>query len=155
VDTLQMILLLVNIAGGVAVMGSYVLWLRGSPGGADALWGGVPVKIRPAYTVSMVLSAIGYLAVLHYLFFGAVPDEVQIVGSPGFVWFIAIVVLILFPSALRMPLSALYLDRPSTGTWIAVRAVLFIVGLASIALAWSLLALEPSGGWSTSWPGPD
>ena len=145
-DTLQIILLIMNIVGGVAVIGSYVLWLRGSPGGADAFWGGVPAKIRPVYTVSMVLSAIGYLALLYYLFFEAVPDKLQIAGSPGFVWFIPIVVLMLFPSALWMPLSGLYLDRPSAGAWIAVRGVLFVVGLASIALAWALLSLEPAGG---------
>lgn len=145
-DTLQIILLLMNVAGGVAVIGSYVLWLRGSPGGADALWGGVPARIRPVYTASMILSAIGYLLVLYYLLVAAVPDAVQICGSPGFEWFIPIIVLMLFPSALWMPLSSLYVDRPSTSIWVAVRTVLFIVGLASIALAWALLALEPSGG---------
>jgi hypothetical protein len=145
-DTLQIILLLMNVVGGVAVLGSYVLWLKGSPGGADALWGGVPAKIRPVYGVSMIFSAIGYLAVLYYLFFTADPGEVQIAGGSGFVWFIPIIVLMLFPSALWMPLSALYLDRPGRGAWVGVRVVLFVVGLASIALAWALLALEPSGG---------
>jgi len=146
VDTLQIILLLMNVVGGVAVIGSYVLWLRGSAGGANALWGGVPTKIRPVYTTSMVLSAIGYLAVLYYLFFEATPSEAQIWGEAGFVWFIPIIVLMLFPSALWMPLSSLYVDRPSAGTWVAIRTVLFIVGLASIALAWALLTLKPSGG---------
>jgi hypothetical protein len=146
VDALQIILLLMNVVGGVAVIGSYVLWLRANPGGANTLWGGVPARIRPVYTISMILSAIGYLAVLYYLLFEPVPDEVQIGGRLGFVWFIPIVVLMLFPSALWMPLSSLHVDRPSTGTWIAIRTVLFIVGLASIALAWALLALEPSGG---------
>ncbi len=47
------------------------------------------------------------------------------------VWFIPIVVLMLFPSALWMPLSSLYVDKPSSGAWIAVRTVLFVVGLAS------------------------
>ena len=145
-DALQIILLIINVVGGVAVIGSYVLWLRGSPSGADALWGGVPTRIRPVYTVSMILSAIGYLAVLCYLLFESVPDEVQIGGSLGFEWFIPIVVLMLFPSALWMPLTSLYVDRPSIGKWIATRTVLFIVGLASIALAWALLALEPSCG---------
>lgn len=150
-DALQIILLLMNVFGGAAVIGSYVLWLRGSSGGANALWGGVPARLRPVYTVSMILSAIGYLAVFYYLLFEPVPDEVQIGGNLGFVWFIPIVVLMLFPSALWMPLSSLYVDRPSAGAWIAVRAVLFIVGLASIALAWALLTLEPNGGDAAYW----
>ena len=150
-DTLQIILLLMNVVGGVAVVGSYVLWLRGSPGGANALWGGVPARLRPVYTASMILSAIGYLAVFYYLHFKPVPDEAEIGGGLGFVWFIPIVVLMLFPSALWMPLSSLYVNRPSTGTWIAVRAVLFVVGLASIALAWALLTLKANGGDAAYW----
>jgi hypothetical protein len=144
VDALQIVLLLINIVGGVAVIGSYVLGLRGESRGADALWGGVPARIRPVYTVSMILSAIGYLAVLYYAFFELVPDEVEIGGRFGFVLFIPIFVLMLIPSALWMPLSNLYVDNPRTGTWIAIRTVLFIVGLASIALAWALFALEPN-----------
>ncbi len=150
-DTLQIILLLMNVVGGVAVIGSYVLWLRGDPGGANALWGGVPARLRPVYTVSMILSAIGYLAVFYYLLFEPIPAEVEGGASFGFVWFIPIVVLMLFPSALWMPLSRLYVDRPSTPTWVAVRAVLFIVGLASIALAWALLTLKHDGGDVAYW----
>jgi len=129
VNALQIILLILNVVGGVAVIGSYVLWLRGNAGGANALWGGVPERIRPVYTVSMILSAIGYLAVAYYLLVAALPCQVQIGGRLGFEWFVPIVVLMLFPSALWMPLSALYLDRPRSSTWIAVRTVLFIVGL--------------------------
>jgi uncharacterized membrane protein len=151
VDAQQIILLLMNVVGGAAVIGSYVLWLRGSSGGANALWGRVPAGLRPVYTISMILSAIGYLAVFYYLLFEAGADEVRISGELGFVWFIPIVVLMLFPSALWMPLSSLYVDRPSTVIWIAVRTVLFVVGLASIALAWALLALEPNDGNAAYW----
>jgi hypothetical protein len=145
-DALEIVLLVINIVGGAAVIGSYVLGLRGESRGANALWGGVPARIRPLYTVSMLLSAIGYLAVLYFLFFSADPDKVKIAGGAGYVLFIPIIVLMLFPSAVWMPLSNRYVDKPETGTWIAIRLVLFIVGLASIALAWALFALEPSGG---------
>jgi len=142
--TETIILLVLNIVGGVAVIGSYALGLRGESSGADALWGGVPARIRPLYTVSMVLSAIGYLSVLYFVFFELVPDEVEIGGRFGFALLYPIIVLMLIPSAFWMPLSNLYVKNPRTGVWIAVRAVLFIVGLASIALAWALFALEPS-----------
>lgn len=150
-DEQQIILLLMNVLGGAAVLGSYVLWLRGSPGGADALWGGVPARLRPVYTVSMILSAIGYLAIFYYLHFEPGPDEVTIGGGLGFVWFIPVIVLMLFPSALWMPLSSLYADRPSRGAWIGVRAVLFVVGLASIALAWALFTLRPNNSDTAYW----
>jgi hypothetical protein len=139
----KIILLLVNILGGAAVIGSYILGLRGESGGAKALWGGVPSGIRPVYTVSMVLSAIGYLAVLYMVLFKLAPGEVAVGGRFGFAIFIPIFLLILVPSALWMPLTNHYVSDPGTGVWIAIRTVLFVVGLASIALAWAFFALKP------------
>ncbi len=89
----------------------------------------------------MILSAIGFLAVLYYICFELTPDEV-IIGSFGFYIFFPIFVLILGPSALWLPLSKHYLQKPGVGRWAVVRIVLLLVGLASIALAWALFALE-------------
>lgn len=138
----KIILLIINIVGGAAVIGSYVLGLRGEAGGASTLWGGVPEGIRPVYVVSMVLSAIGYFAILYFMFFRLVPDQVVVAGRLGFGVFYAIFLLILIPSAFWMPLTNLYVSDPSTVLWIAIRAVLAIVGLASIAMVWALLALD-------------
>jgi hypothetical protein len=149
-DPQKIILLLINVVGGAAVLGSYVLGLRGKTGGADALWGGVPAKVRPVYTASMVLSAIGYLAVLYFLFFRLVPDEVTIAGS-GFALFFPIFLLILIPSALWMPLTNAYVSEPRTSVWVAIRTVLFIVGLASVALAWAFFELEVGERGAAHW----
>ena len=138
----QIILLIINIIGGVAVIGSYVIGLRGQSGGADVLWGGVPTSIRPVYGVSMILSALGYFAFLYFILFRLVPDEVSIGGRFGFSLFFAIFVVMLIPSALWMPLTNVYVGNSSTGTWIAVRTVLVLVGLASIGLVWALLGLQ-------------
>jgi hypothetical protein len=143
VDILKIILLLINILGGAAVIGSYMLGLRGESRGSNALWGGVPARVRPVYSVSMILSAIGYLAVLYFIFFKLVPSEVVIGGRFGFAVFVPIFLLILIPSALWMPLTNHYVSTPGTGMWIAVRTALFVVGLASIALAWAFFALQP------------
>jgi hypothetical protein len=62
--TQQIILLIINVIGGAAVIGSYVLGLRGQSGGAHVLWGGVPSSVRPVYGVSMILSALGFFAFL-------------------------------------------------------------------------------------------
>ena len=140
--TQQIILLIINALGGVAVIGSYVLGLSGQSSGANVLWGGVPANIRPVYTVSMILSALGYFAFLYYIFFRLTPSEVGIAGVSGFTLFYVIFVLILIPSAFWMPLTNLYVSNPGTGIWIGVRTVLAIVGLASIALLWALLTLH-------------
>jgi hypothetical protein len=138
----QIILLVINVVGGIAVIGSYILGLSGQSGGSNVLWGGVPANIRPVYTVSMVLSALGYFAFIYFILFRLVPGEVVIGGRFGFSLFFAIFLLILIPSAFWMPLTNMYVGSQSAGIWVAIRTVLAIVGLASIALFWALLSLK-------------
>ena len=143
--TQQIILLIINVIGGAAVIGSYVYGLNAQAGGANVLWGGVPVNIRPVYTISMILSALGYFAFLYYIFFRLNPAQTSIAGVSGFTIFYVIFLLILIPSAFWMPLTNVYVGNPSTGLWVWVRTVLALVGLASIALVWALLSLETRG----------
>jgi hypothetical protein len=138
----QIILLIINVIGGAAVIGSYIFGLSGQTGGANVLWGSVPANIRPVYTVSMVLSALGYFAFLYYIFFRLDPAQTSIAGISGFTLFYVIFLSILIPSAFWMPLTNAYVGNPSTGMWIWVRTVLAIVGLASLALLWALLTLQ-------------
>jgi len=135
----HIILLVINIIGGAAVIGSYIFGLRAQSGGAIALWGGVPENIRPVYGISMILAALGYFAFMYYIFFQLNPSEVSVVGTFDFSLFYVIFLIILIPSALWMPLTNLYVDNPGTGTWIWIRTVLILVGAASIALVWALL----------------
>ena len=50
-----------------------------------------------------------------------------------------------------MPLTNLYADAPSRGAWTGIRVVLFLVGLASIALAWALFTLRPGNRDKAYW----
>ncbi len=150
-DIQQIVLVIINVIGGIAVIGSYVLGLRGQSGGADVLWGGVPASIRPVYGVSMILSALGYFAFLYFVLFRLTPDEVRIGGRFGFSLFFAIFLVMLIPSAFWMPLTNVYVSNPSTGLWIAVRTVLLLVGLASIGLLWALLSLQPKNHGVAYW----
>jgi hypothetical protein len=138
----HIILLVINVIGGAAVIGSYIFGLNAQSGGASVLWGGVPANIRPVYTVSMILSALGYFAFLYYIFFRLDPAQTSIAGVSGFSLLYVIFVLILIPSAFWMPLTNLYVGNPGTGIWIWVRTVLALVGLASIALFIALLTLQ-------------
>jgi hypothetical protein len=140
--TQQIILLVINIIGGAAVIGSYIFGLNSSTGGANVLWGGVPENIRPIYTVSMILSALGYFAFFYFILFRLVPAEVSIAGRFGFSLFYVIFLVMLIPSAFWMPLTNIYVSSPGTGIWIGIRTVLALVGLASIALVWALLSLQ-------------
>jgi hypothetical protein len=138
----HIILLIINVIGGAAVIGSYIFGLNVQSGGANVLWGGVPANIRPVYTVSMILSALGYFAFLYYIFFRLDPAQTIIAGISGFTLFYVIFLLILIPSAFWMPLTNFYVGNPSTGMWVLIRTVLAIVGLASISLLWALLTLH-------------
>jgi hypothetical protein len=140
--TPQIILLVINIIGGGAVIGSYIFGLNAQTGGANVLWGGVPENIRPVYFVSMLLSALGYFAFLYYIFFRLDPAQISIAGVTGFTMFYVIFLVILIPSAFWMPLTNMYVGNPGPGLWIAVRTVLALVGLASIALLVALLTLQ-------------
>jgi len=138
----QIILLIINTIGGGAVLGSYVYILKSTPNSADALWGGVPSWLRPVYTASMVLSALGYFAFLYFILFRLVPEDVVITNRFGFSLFHIVFLGILVPSALWMPLTSAWVANPSTILWIAVRTVLFLVGLFSCVLVWALLSLQ-------------
>ena len=138
----QIVLLVINFIGGIAVIGSYIYGLNAQSGGASILWGGVPENIRPVYTVSMILSALGYFAFIYFILFRLNPDEVSIAGTFGFSIFFSIFILILLPSALWMPLTNFYVGTPSTGTWVIVRIILALVGIGSIALVLALLGLQ-------------
>ena len=142
----QIVLLIINFIGGIAVIGSYIYGLNAQPGGANILWGGVQSNIRPVYTVSMVLSALGYFAFMYFILFRLDPGEVSIAGTFGFSIFFSIFILILLPSALWMPLTNFYVGAPSTGAWVIVRIILALVGIGSIALVWALLSLPTREG---------
>jgi hypothetical protein len=137
----HIILLLINILGGAAVIGSYVFGLKGQSAGANVLWGGVPVNIRPIYTVSMIISALSFFAFIFYIFFRLDPAQVRIAGTSGFTMFYVIFLVMLIASALWMPLTNMYVSNPGTGLWVGIRLVLAVVGFASIGLLLALLTL--------------
>ena len=138
----QIILLIINIIGGAAVIGSYVFGVRGKSGSADRLWGGMPQKVRPVYYVSMLLSAIGYFFFIYFLLFQVESESVLIADSLGYWIFYIIFIGMLGFSALWMPLTNKMANEPKKSTWIWVRTVLVMVGLFSCALYWAILSIQ-------------
>jgi hypothetical protein len=139
----QWILLAVIAVCGAGVIGSYIQGIAANPGGAEKLWGGVIGGLRVFNYFTMLLAVIGFFLFTYYLFFKIDPNAVNIAGNLNFWAFIVIYILILLPSAFWMPLSFSVLTSHSMLTWIAVRSVLFIVGLASLALLLALLTIQP------------
>ncbi len=133
----------INVIGGIAVLGSYAQGILSHPSTSGNLWGDVPEGLRPVYGLWMFVAAAGYLTFTHLLFFRTDAQKVRVAGRFGFGLFNALYVAILLPSALWMPLTFQMLARPSDGLWVAIRLVLWTVGLASVALVLALSRLQP------------
>jgi hypothetical protein len=134
----RLVLLIINIIGGVGVIGSYILGLKTHTGGADVLWGGASQGIRPAYGVSMILSAVAYFAFAYFILFKLDPANTLIAGKLGYGFLTILFVLILGASALWMPLTYVYVGHSTASIWIGIRVVLLIVGISSCTLVWAL-----------------
>lgn len=147
-----------NVVGGPLVLLSY--WWGATAWPAESvgrLWGGVPESVQPAYTSWMFVAAAGYLAYASFLFFRVDAARAEVVGphgvAVGFGWFNVLLALVLFPSAIWMPLSLHYIEAPGPATWALVVAGLWATGLASLAMIASLARLEPkepSGHWKAA-----
>lgn len=137
-STQKIILLIINAIGGVAVIGSYIAGLSGKTNQANALWGGTPASVRPIYTFSMLLAALGYFAFIYFIMIKIDVSQIK----PGFWIFYIIFLGILALSALWMPLTNVFVSNPSPAIWMAIRIVLAAVGLFSCALAFVLISLH-------------
>lgn len=132
-------MLLLNIAGGVAVLGSYAHGLTTHGDAGAALWGGIPQDWRGPYSACMPVAAVGHLITWTYLNFRVDPQKVPL-------WpFLVIYLAILIPSALWMPLTFRYLAHPDPALWLGLRAGLGLTGLAALAMIAALLRLRGRG----------
>jgi hypothetical protein len=138
----KLAMLLIILVGGTAVMVSYVYPVMAHPEYVEPAWGGVTPDIRRFYAPSMLLAASGYFFYTYFLLFRADADEVRVAGRFGFWVFNVLYAAILVGSALYMPLTFAFVAGPSTPLWWSIRLVLFVVGLASVALLGSLLTLR-------------
>ena len=143
------LLIALVLAGGPAVLGSYAYGFLVRPDDVGVLWGGVPDALRTPYTAWMPVAALGFLVFTHHLVFRVDPEQAR-VGPFGYGLFPGLYAAILIGSALWMPLCFVLVDHPeSRATWLAICAVLWTVGLASVALVVALIRLHPTrtGAW--------
>jgi len=130
-----------NVLGGLAVLGSYVLCFASYPD-VERFWGNVPEGWKPVYTTSMLLAAAGYFPFTGFLLMHVAAGEGRAFGRHGIGLFSLLYALILIPSALWMPLTFWLLESPSTGLWWLVRLDLFAVGLGAVGTLVAYLRLE-------------
>ncbi|MBN2258179.1 MAG: hypothetical protein JW704_10195 [Anaerolineaceae bacterium] len=140
-------LILINILGGLAVLGSYAWGFLTFPNAADILWGGVPPDLRPVYTVSMFLAAAGYF-IFSIFILHLDADKAEIPKKNGYRIFNALYAVILISSALWLPLTMLTIRQASPLMVWLVRLDLAVVAIASLGLFHALLKVHPR---KTAW----
>jgi hypothetical protein len=136
-------LIAVFLIGGLAVLGSYLWGVLARPDAGQLLWGGVPEKMRPYYTVNMLLAAAGYFPFTFYILFRLNPDKTKAAGKFGYGLFPWLYAAILIPSALWLPLTFLAVGQSSQAWLWVVRATLALVGAASLGIMIALLKVRP------------
>jgi len=134
-------LIALNVVGGIAVLASYALGLGSESSAGAALWGDVPERIRPFYTINMFLAAAGYFLFTPYILFRLQPSETRIAGRFGYGSFHLLYALVLFPSAVWVQLTERMIAQPSAWMWAVVRLDLALIALGSLGLMVSLLTL--------------
>jgi hypothetical protein len=134
---------LINLFGGIAVLGSYAYCLISYPARAGDFWGGVPDGLRPIYTLNMFLAAAGYFAFTFFIMYRLKLGNARS-GRFGLGTFNALYALILIPSALWMPLTFAMLEAPSEWLWWTIRLTLAAVAVGSLGLLAGLVAVRPS-----------
>lgn len=139
----RLLLIFINLLGGIAVLGSYAHGIASHADSGAALWGHVPDAIRPLYNVSMLTAAAGYFLFAPYVIFRLDPDRARVGGRFGYNLYAALFALILIPSALWMPLTFAWRASPSDALWLVDRVVLFLVGIGSVGLLLALMRTEP------------
>ena len=142
IHTQKRIFIALQIVGGTAVLGSYVLGFVRWPDAVAAMWGGVPEAIRPAYTVWMFVAATGYFAFSGF-FLSADPDRSRVMGR-GYPLLHLLYGLVLVGSAAWLPLTKLLVEAPSAALWWGVRGVLYAVALGSLGILASAATLTPA-----------
>jgi hypothetical protein len=140
--TLKKSLILINLIGGLAVLGSYVWGFLAYPNAGEVLWGGVPASLQQLYTISMFLAAGGYFAFsLHILSLN--PSETKTLKRTGYKVFNALYAGILIPSALWLPLTVLAVGMASQALVWLVRLDLALVAIASLGLLAVIFKVRP------------
>jgi len=134
--------LAINAVGGAAVLGSYVHGIMTHPETRNALWGTIPAELQAVYGVTMWLAAGGYFFFSYYFVVRTDAEQVRF-GRFGFGLINALYALIMVTSALWMPLTFAYLENPSPGAWLLVRADLLLVAVGTIGLTIALFTMKP------------
>ncbi len=129
--------LLLNVIGGMAVLGSYAWGIGLFPELREAFWGGVPEGLRGVYSINMIFAAAGYIAAFLYFMIKLGSDEF------GRLYWCYLLVLLF--SALWLPLTVAFLTYQEDWIWRFIRVDLLAVALGGILMIKHVWKTENAG----------
>ncbi|MDP6771973.1 MAG: hypothetical protein QF704_14825 [Anaerolineales bacterium] len=129
----------VNVIGGIAVLCSYVLGLLLYPGVRESLWGGVTGDWRPIFTISMLFSAIGYLAFCYFVGFKSNGESSPLVENSALSILCA---LFLIASTVWMPSTIAYINTNQVLWWNLVVGSLWVTALSLVGLVFLVIGAK-------------
>lgn len=136
------VLLAVLAVGGIAVLASYVHGYLAYPDLRWDIWGGIPSWMRPVYAISMFGAAAGFFPFTLFVLMRIDPGRVRLGARFGYGLVVVLYGLVLAGSAAWTPLTYLMLESPSPLVWLAIRAALGVVAVASLGLLFVFLKIE-------------
>ena len=126
--------LIVNLVGGSAVLGSYIIGLANFPEYRNDLWGGIHGIWRNVSVASMLLAGAAYLTFCYFIVFR---EDAQIYGAQlilGAHTASLLTGLFLLSATLWMPSAILYIHTGNTAWWILTVGALWVTAMALLSL---------------------
>ena len=127
----NILFLLVNLILGFAVILSYIWGLVYYPEYGSALWGKVETNNIPYIIFSMMLAAVGYFV---FSFYFLNYKKFQTFNTLEYLYILSLYIVILFFSALWMPLSIGFINTNNNFFLILDLVSLYLVGISSLLL---------------------
>ena len=124
---------LVNVLGGLFVLGSYIWGLSSYPEHRETLWGGISGAWRVVFFASMLLAAVGYLAFGYYEFFRSGARAYQETGILGPYMLSIISAVFLLAATVWMPSTLAYINTHQVS--VVVIGKVIIMGCRSLTVS--------------------
>ena len=128
------IFLVINIIGGVLVLGSYLICFTQFPQERTNLWGKVSKKAQQRIVPFMLLAAGGYLVTSWWFWQIIEPDFVSFPGKFTYLSIITLFAILLALSTAWMPVAVLAIRTRSTIWKTATNSVLTGVSISSLLI---------------------
>ena len=135
-------LIILNIIGGIFVLGGYIFALINNPSNRSELWGGVAENFRPWIISSMFLSAFGYCYAMKYLLIDDVIPFKFFFNRFETNFILIVQFIFLFSAALWIHTTFSYLNSPTSFKWTLINLELWTTGVSILCLALGIIFIK-------------